>query len=98
MPVLNWKVTPEESKLIDAIAERASIMAEKHGVDYRKVDAMMDVTACHKNGCPLKLKELAEASNGDFSHDVFGIRRHIDRRTGALGGFFLPRYWDKAAA
>lgn len=31
------------------------------------------------------------ANDSDFGHDIFGIRRHIDRITGRLGGEFQPR-------
>lgn len=51
----------------------------------------MDLTACHCNGCELDLDRLLLAPDPDFGHDVCGIRRHIDRRTGKLGGCFLPR-------
>jgi hypothetical protein len=81
-----------EKKAINEIAKRAVRLAEDHGVDYDLVDAGMDVTACHSNGCPLKLEQLLEADDFNFSHDVFGIRRHIDRETGKLEGFFLPRF------
>ena len=28
----------------------------------------------------------------DLVHDVAGIARHMDRRTGVVGGCFVPRY------
>lgn len=52
----------------------------------------MDITACHANGNPLRLAELLKADDGNFGHDVFGIRRFIDRTTGRLMGHFRPRY------
>lgn len=59
---------------------------ESHG------SIMMDIDACHSNGCPLQLQKLLEASRLDFIHDVLGIHRHIDRTTGKLQDCFLPRY------
>jgi len=59
---------------------------------YRPLEAQMDVTACHVNGCPLKLQELLEADDFNFSHDIFGIRRHLNRETGQLENCFLPRF------
>ena len=59
---------------------------------YKHMDAMMDIEACHSNGCPLRLNELLATDDGNFGHDVFGIRRHLDRETGKLGGCFLPRF------
>jgi hypothetical protein len=53
---------------------------------------MMDITAIHCNGTPLRLADLAAADDFGFFHDVYGINRHIDRDTGTLTGFFLPRF------
>jgi hypothetical protein len=56
----------------------------------------MDIEAAHCNGNPLKLKELLEADDSNFMHDVLGIRRHINRKTGELEDCFVPRYAAKA--
>ena len=37
------------------------------------------------------LRRLWEFDNSDFIHDIGGIKRHIDRLTGEIGGCFLPR-------
>jgi hypothetical protein len=92
MPILNWKTTEEDSALISAIADRAVALAAKFGVDYRKDMALMDLTAVHLNACKLDLRELLTAGDGDFGHDVFGIRRHFNRRTGKLEDCFVPRF------
>lgn len=58
-----------------------------------RVALMMDLEACHCNGCPLDLQGLLHAPREfDFVHDVGGILRHLDRATGQLGGLFRPRY------
>lgn len=80
-----------EHSIIRGIAARAVKMARENGVEYDQQSAEMDVTACHCNGCPLELDRLRDADAGTFGHDVFGIRRHINRTTGELGGMFLPR-------
>jgi len=90
---INWDVEPWEHARILAIVRRAqSLSASFDGPDYQTHELLMDVTACHANGCQLQLDELLAAGDGDFAHDVFGIHRHIDRRTGTLTGCFLPRY------
>ena len=89
---MKWDVSSYELNIIESIAKRAVAIATDAGVDYDIVTALMDITACHCNGCPLKLAELEKADDGNFSHDIFGIRRHIDRRTGELGDCFLPRF------
>jgi len=55
-------------------------------------DMLMDLIACHANGTPLRLADLLNANEADFAHDIFGIRRHIDRETGRLNDCFRPRF------
>lgn len=51
----------------------------------------MDLAATHANGCPMDFAKLADTDNFTFAHDIVGIDRHIDRATGKLTNFFLPR-------
>lgn len=90
--MVNFTITPEERDLINQIAERAFGLARAYGSNYALSDILMDVTACHANGCPLKLKELLEAPEMDFWHDITGIYLRLDRKTGKLTCCFLPRY------
>lgn len=80
-----------EINTIDMIADRAVVIAGKHGHTYRKSDAFMDIMYCHES-CPLDLDGLATADDSNFIHDVFGINRHLNRNTGKLEDCFLPRY------
>lgn len=82
----------EEAHTIAAIARRAVMQAAKYGFQYDFMDADMDITACHLNGNPLKLAQLLGADDINFNHDVFGIRRHLNRETGKLEDCFSPRY------
>ena len=90
--MINWTDDKDTMETQAAIARRAVGMAKDVGVQYDQMTAVMDIDACHSNGCPLRLKELLEADDFNFAHDVFGIRRHIDMRTGKLTQCFLPRY------
>jgi len=74
-----------------AIAKRANKVASKAGFSYTRTDALMDISATHAI-CPLRLSDLLEANDFNFKHDVFGIRRHLNRETGELEDCFLPRY------
>jgi hypothetical protein len=56
------------------------------------MDGHMDLTAVHANGCPLRLGDLLASDTFEFIHDIVGIERHVDRKTGKLRGFFVPRY------
>lgn len=87
--------TKHEARTISKIAQRAVAMALRADFDYLLLDADMDITAVHVNVCPLKLEELLAADDFNFAHDVFGIRRHLDRETGELGGCFVPRFARK---
>lgn len=90
--MISFSTTKTEAALVKQIAERAARMAIENEIEYEFVTASMDITACHANGCHLWLKELLAAPNADFGHDVFGIRRFLDRETGQLGGCFTPRF------
>jgi hypothetical protein len=95
--MLSFTVSKTDGEKIREIAKRAHALAVEADVadaDFR-MTMTMDLTACHANGCPLKLEELLAAEPFDFSHDVFGIRRHLNRETGELGGCFLPRFAAK---
>lgn len=88
----SFDVSAEESNQILAIAKRAVALADKYGVDYKLLEAEMDITACHANGNPLNLADLLHTDDGNFGHDVFGIRQHINRTTGELENCFSPRF------
>ena len=90
--MINWTTDRKTMKVEAAIAKRAVEMTKELGVDYKYQDAIMDIDACHSNGCPLKLGELLAADDANFAHDVFGIRRFIDRTTGKLTDCFDPRF------
>lgn len=91
----SFAVGREDAAIIHDIIDRAAGFAASVGDrmdnDQRRY-LTMDVTACHANGCPLKLRDLLGADDLDFVHDVFGIRNHINRSTGQLENCFLPRY------
>ncbi|MCW5697185.1 MAG: hypothetical protein KIS96_10710 [Bauldia sp.] len=85
-------LTPEEAEAIDAVVARAVAIARGHGMeDIDPLALRDDLAAVHLGSTALRLDDLAGADPLDLVHDVFGIRRHLDRRTGALRGF-APRF------
>jgi hypothetical protein len=92
-----WDVTTEEHYLIHAIATRAGALGLKHNVKALYLETSMDVIAAHKTA-GLDLAGLLDADDENFAHDVWGIREHMDRRTGQLEGCFLPRYAREEAS
>jgi hypothetical protein len=84
--------TRDERKIIMAIAKRfAGLVGDAYEIHMLSI--LMDIEACHCNGCPLDLVGLLEASRDeDLAHDVGGISRYLNRDTGKLEGWFTPRY------
>lgn len=88
----SFQTTKKDVTLISQIVNRACQIAALQGVKLDALELDMDITACHANGCPLKLVELLKADEFNFMHDAMGIRRHINRANGKLMNCFLPRY------
>ena len=89
--MISFNTTDDDARLIFAIAKRAKSLCAKPR-QFDSLAFVMDVTACHANGCPLKLAEWLAADDFNFLHDAAGIQRHIDRTTGKLGDCFWPRF------
>lgn len=77
--------------LIQRISTRAVRMHKKlTGEKISRIQIALDIHQCHKK-YPLDLTRLLKAEQHAFEQDVFGIKRHLDRKTGELGGDFLPK-------
>jgi hypothetical protein len=90
----NFDTTKAQLTLISKIADRAHVLEHGAGARYRgqeQLTWMMDLSAV-MNSCPIDLAALLAADDVNFAHDVFGIRRHIDRETGELADCFVPRF------
>ena len=86
------KFSKAEHKIVIGIADRA-ISA---GIYKNRLDADMDISAVHAS-CPLRLMDLLEADQFNFAHDMYGIRRHLNRQTGEFEDLFLPRFAQPSA-
>jgi hypothetical protein len=84
---ISFELQREDAKLVALIARRANVQ-----LNMNALDVLMDVAACHANGNRLDLKGLLFSPHAEFAHDIFGIHRHLDRSTGRLKDFFVPRY------
>lgn len=77
--------------LIQKISARAVRLHKKStGDKISRIQMSLDINQCLKK-YPLDLPRLLRAQSSVFEHDVFGIKRHLDRETGYLNGGFLPR-------
>lgn len=88
--MIKWEISNKDFKLIVRIADRVKRDWPDYPDDRRTL--IMDLNACHANGCPLDLAALLEANELEFSHDIGEIRKHLNRRTGKIEGCFVPRY------
>lgn len=80
----------EDMRIISEIADRA-LGLPWPGERPTKLDMLMDLTAAHEH-TPLNLMALYSAPEPHFSHDIGGIRRHLNRETMKLEDAFTPRY------
>jgi len=92
-----FSATKDELILIFAIATSPHCKILLHEMDYSHSDFVMDLDAVHSNGCPLDLNALLFFSDEERRHDIHGIRRNINRKTGQLENCFLPRCAKKEA-
>ena len=86
---MQYKASKHDLLLLSQISDRYLKRFSKSG---KKIDVMMDLEAVISNGCPLRLADLLAANDFNFFHEVCGIRENLNRETGALQNFFLPRF------
>lgn len=91
MTTLKWHVSKRDGLFITRIVERAKAMFDRQGIQVDGLQLHMDLTALHANGCPLNLREFADADEFNFAHDIGGITQHMDRNTGKVRRF-MPRF------
>lgn len=95
MSKVRFDMTEQEVPLIFACAKRAYEDLSRYGNPGEAQDAFMviamDLAAVNANGCPLDFQKLLDFPDFDFAHDLYGIRKHLDRVTGGLVGCFVPR-------
>ncbi len=92
MKTIQLKTTKEEYRVIGKIATRATRICKTYGIKYNLFECSMDIIITHLNAQKIKLQELSEADEGNFMHDILGIRNHLNKQTGELRDCFLPRY------
>ncbi len=88
--MVKFKANRHDMLIIRDIVTRA-LREFPHG-RFKAIDTEMDLFAVHLNGCPLDLQKMLDAPLVDLAHDLFGIQRYLDRDTGKLTEFFVPRY------
>lgn len=82
--------TSEEEEAVSRIIWRARSFCARKGVEFDQPTLYFSLARVHLH-TPMRLAELANGSDRDLLHDVFGILNHIDHRTGQLRDCFSPR-------
>ncbi len=87
------KFTATEVRTIGEIVNRVAAMENSRGLTCDRLSVRMDISSVHET-LGLRLEDLLEADDFNFTHDVFGIRKHLDRSEypGKLMDFFRPRF------
>jgi len=86
------KISPIQLDLIRQIAQRAvRLYQDVLGEDIPQWEFEAEISMAHASN-PLRLGELLEANDGNFAHDIGGIRNNLNRLTGELRNCFSPRY------
>ena len=78
----------EDKMVVVEIAKRADDM---NLLVFDRMSLMMDIEAVHGE-IGLKLNDLLNADDVNFTHDIVGIQKNLDRKSKKLQNFFLPRY------
>lgn len=84
--IVKFDATIEELEIIAQIVVRIDSYIPVKSV----MDRMMDIEACHCNGCRLDLNKLLNLNRISFLRDVAGITVGLDRTTGKLTNGFRP--------
>ena len=80
-----------EEDAVSAIVDRAHRLFVDMGIKRTRLDVRMDISAVHAK-CPLRLHDLLAADDFNFTHDIGGIYRHLNRESGELEDCFVPRF------
>lgn len=94
-------------KLHSQIADRYELLCAGMNITPDdRMSTMMDLEAVSQAYPNFRWKELLEADDFNFSHDIGGIKRHIDRSKAFTGGnddlknllrdCFVPRFCGSA--
>ena len=92
---VKFDATKKEITNVDAIVARIVpkiCAATGANADELSLSTRMDLLATHANGCPMDFDRMREADDFNILHDIAGIGNHLDRETGKIVGFFVPRF------
>ncbi len=83
---------PDDIVLINRIATRTVDLCKRYGLPAPSQMQMgLDIAIAHARR-PMNLWTFLRASDEDFTHDVLGISRHVDRESGHMRDGWTPRH------
>lgn len=85
---IKFNSSKKDFALIEIVVNRA--VSKDKLLDAK--DLTMTIEAVHCNGNKLDLPRLLAADDFNFTHDIYGMLRHVNRRTGKLEHCFVPRF------
>lgn len=96
---VSFEITDTDRAIVVQIADRAEaegLIRGKAAPDhwYERETLEMDLTAANANGNPIDFSGLLAADGITFVHDIAGIAKHMDRKTGKMPRF-RPRMSTK---
>jgi hypothetical protein len=96
--MISFKTSQADFDIINQIADRGWGLGWLRRSYENRMAMVMDITAVHANGNPLRLEGLLQADDFNFAHDISGICNCLDRQTGQLLNEFSPRYSRRVSA
>lgn len=92
---VTFDATKEEiadvNAIVDNIVPKICAVTGENADDL-SLSTRMDLLATHANGCPMDFGRMRKADDFNILHDIAGIRKHLNRETGRIVGFFVPRF------
>lgn len=84
---------PKDYQLIQQIAARATELYRRFGVKVKPQFIATELTMVHQEVFALRLKDLLDADDMNFAHDVAGIHDHlVYSHPATLRDCFVPRF------
>ena len=77
--------------MLERTAEKGTKAARVRRATIRASVVFPDLQATHSNDMKLDFESLLEFPDFDFKHDIAGIYNNLNRDTGKLKNFFVPR-------
>lgn len=92
---VSFAVSKHDMQVVRKIVARAQALGLVRGAAapdhwYDRLTCEMDICAA-VNDTPLDLGRFLSFDGFNFTHDIAGIARHMNRETGRIGDHFLPR-------